>query len=83
LQEYDIAVDVLDPWVDPTEAKEEYGIELVANPADGDYDAVVLAVAHQQFGAMSGQEIRDQGKPNHVFFDLKSIFDANQSDIRL
>ena len=46
LREYNIEVDVYDPWVDAAEAKHEYGITPINKPADYDYDAIILAVAH-------------------------------------
>ena len=49
LGSYGISIDVYDPWVDPQEAAEEYGIELLSEPRKGVYDVIVLAVAHRQF----------------------------------
>ena len=46
LEEYGVRVDVHDPWVDVDQARREYGIELVVEPATGVYDGVLLAVAH-------------------------------------
>src|SRR5690606_25700519 len=57
LGEYSIDVDVYDPWVDAQEARHEYDIDLVASPAQGAYDAIILAVAHEQFVAMGSQAI--------------------------
>ena len=83
LKEYDIQVDVLDPWVNAKEAEQEYGVTLVSNAEAGVYDAMVLAVAHHQFKAMGGQAIRALGKSNHVLYDLKYVLDADEVDIRL
>ncbi|NLY26619.1 MAG: Vi polysaccharide biosynthesis UDP-N-acetylglucosamine C-6 dehydrogenase TviB [Alcaligenaceae bacterium] len=83
LGEYSIGVDVYDPWVDPAEARAEYGIEPVAEPAQGAYDAIVLAVAHRQFTGMGAQAIRALGKPDHVLYDLKYVLTAQETDIRL
>ncbi len=49
LKEYNIAVDVHDPWVDAAEARHEYNIDIISQPQTGEYDAIVLAVAHEQF----------------------------------
>ncbi len=76
-------VDVHDPWVDPKVAQSEYGIELTATPAAGAYDAIVLAVAHRQFVELGIDAIRALGKPEHVVFDIKSIFPADAVDGRL
>ncbi|GGE45507.1 nucleotide sugar dehydrogenase [Halopseudomonas oceani] len=83
LAEYDIAVDVYDPWVSAEEAQHEYGISPIAKPQPGAYDGVVLAVAHQQFATMSEQDFRQLGKPQHVLYDLKYVLPEGQSDLRL
>jgi UDP-N-acetyl-D-galactosamine dehydrogenase len=49
LQRYHVHVDVHDPWVNPQDAKKEYGIELVEEPAQGHYDAVIITVAHGDY----------------------------------
>ncbi len=83
LAEYDIAVDVYDPWVSVEEAQHEYGITPIAQPQPGSYDGIVLAVAHQQFAAMSEQDFRQLGKAQHVLYDLKYVLPEGQSDLRL
>ena len=72
LETYGASVDVFDPWVDAAEAKNEYGIALTEDPAQGAYDVVVLAVAHRQFKEMGEQGIKAYGKPDSVFFDISS-----------
>lgn len=83
LQEYHIDVDLYDPWVDVAEAQHEYGITPVQSLNAGVYDAVVLAVAHEQFKQMGAAQIRALGKPNHVLYDLKYVLAASESDLRL
>lgn len=83
LKEYDMTVDVYDPWVDDSEAQHEYGITPVSKLENGIYDAVVLAVAHTQFATLGAQGIRALGKPAHVLYDLKYILPAEQTDLRL
>ena len=83
LADYGITVDVHDPWVDPDEVKAEYGFDLCESPQAGSYDAIILAVAHDQFRALGAKKIRDFGQPGHVFFDLKSVFEVADSDLRL
>ena len=83
LGEYSIEVDVYDPWVSAEEARAEYAIEPVTEPAHGAYDAIILAVAHQQFTGMGAQAIRALGKPEHVLYDLKYVLSAQEADIRL
>lgn len=83
LGEYSVRVDVYDPWVDAESAKNEYGIELVTDLSEGDYDGIVLAVGHRQFAEMGLDAIRALGRPQHVLYDLKYLFDANDVDLRL
>lgn len=83
LEQYNVQVDVFDPWIDPEEADHEYGIKPLAAPEAGNYDAVIIAVAHNQFKELGVSGIRAFGKPNHVLYDLKYILSADQSDIRL
>src|SRR4249919_2174110 len=63
--------DVHDPWVNVEHARPEYGVDLIAEPATGQYDAVVLAVAHGEFVAMGADRIRSLGTPGAVLFDVK------------
>ncbi|MEI6838998.1 MAG: UDP binding domain-containing protein, partial [Alcaligenaceae bacterium] len=83
LKEYNVDVDVYDPWVSAQEAVHEYGLEPVQQLAPGRYDAIIVAVAHRQFIEMGAQAIRALGKPDHVLYDLKYILPADQSDLRL
>lgn len=83
LGEYQTQVDVYDPWVDPDEAKREYGIEPVAAPQPGSYDAIVIAVGHREFVGMGIDAVRALGKPTHLLYDLKYVFDASDVDLRL
>ena len=68
---YNAKVDVHDPWVDAGHAHDEYGVNLVAEPEPGRYDAIVLAVAHTEFVAMGAERIRSLGVPGAVLFDVK------------
>ncbi len=83
LKEYETQVDVYDPWVDQAEAEHEYGITPVQSVEKNTYDAVILAVAHEQFKEMGADAIRALGKTNHVLYDLKYVLSQAESDIRL
>ena len=83
LQTYGVEVEIHDPWVDPQEAVDEYGIKMSESPAPGQYDAVVIAVAHDQFRDLGIEEIRRWGKEEHVVYDLKYLFGQEQADLRL
>ena len=83
LQDYNVQVDVHDPWISPEESQLEYGISPVEQPQQGAYDAIILAVGHNQFKAMGADTIRALGKPEHVLFDLKYALPKNEVDLRL
>lgn len=83
LEEYHVQVDVYDPWIDELEAMNEHQIHPVKAPQKGAYDAIILAVAHRQFIEMGVESIRALGRPAHVLYDLKYIFPAEQTDLRL
>jgi len=79
-RDYELAVDVYDPWVDGDEAKKEYGLEMITEPEPGFYDGIVLAVGHRQFTDLSVDQIRAFGKSCSVLFDVKNILPPNHSD---
>lgn len=83
LQEYNIEVDVYDPWVDNAAAQREYDITPVSEPIANQYDGIILAVAHHQFIQMGVDRIRALGKDDHVLYDLKYVFATDETDIRL
>lgn len=83
LQEYGVHVDVHDPWADADEAQEEYGIELSDMPENGEYDGIVIAVAHDLFRQQGMDGLRGYGTDRHVLYDLKCLLDAAESDLRL
>lgn len=83
LKEYDLDLDIYDPWVDPLDAAKEYGIDPVASLAYCKYDAIVLAVAHDQFKQMSIDEFKAVAKEKYVLYDLKYILNHADVDIRL
>ena len=78
-----VGIDVWDPWIDAGEARREYGLELIADPVAGAYDAIVLAVAHKQFLDLGGATIRGFGKAGAVLFDVKSVLPKAPGDLRL
>ena len=83
LRDYSAQVDVHDPWVDAAEAGHEYGILPIAAPQVGTYDAIILAVGHQQFVAMGAEGIRAFGKPDSVLYDVKCVLPRDSVDGRL
>ncbi len=84
LQGYNTQVDVFDPWVDVAEAQHEYGLTPIAQPEQGAYDAIVLAVGHDQFRQLGGDGVRAFGKSSgSVVFDVKYVLPRDQIDARL
>ena len=83
LQTYGVNVHVYDPWVDPKVVEEEYGIKPITTLEENKFDAIVLAVAHEQFKQMDIKQIRVLGKPDSVIYDLKYLFPAELTDERL
>jgi UDP-N-acetyl-D-galactosamine dehydrogenase len=75
-------VDAVDPWV-LAEDVQALGVQLRAQPADGSYDAVVLAVAHRQFLTWDRTRIRALGKPGALVYDVKSAWPREAVDHRL
>ncbi|MDB9950614.1 Vi polysaccharide biosynthesis UDP-N-acetylglucosamine C-6 dehydrogenase TviB [Candidatus Thioglobus sp.] len=82
-KEFNCNVDVFDSWVDKDEAAYEYGIKPIDQPVNGKYDAILLAVAHDEFKELSLEQIKAFGKDNHVLYDIKYLLDANEVDGRL
>lgn len=83
LKGYNAQVDVFDPWVNRAEAAHEYGIDPVAEPEQGSYDAVIIAVAHRQFLALGEAGIRAFARPASVLYDVKYVLPREAVDGRL
>ena len=83
LTSYGTTVDVCDPWCDADEAKQEYGLDLIAEPQKGAYDVVIIAVAHDEFRALGTEGIKAFGKDTSVLYDIKYVLPANEVDDRL
>ena len=83
LESFNCTVHVYDPLIDKAEAKKEFNIDLLSKPDLNKYDAIILAVAHDEFKALSLKEIKSYGTPNHVLYDVKYLFDESEVDGRL
>ena len=83
LQEYKLNVDVYDPWIDKEEARSEYGVSPIESPEQNHYDAIIIAVAHNEFKEMGKQGLLKLLKQDHIIYDLKYILPKAESDIRL
>lgn len=83
LQDYHVDVDVYDPWVDPQEALQEYGVTMQQELKDNTYDAVILAVAHDEFRELGLDGVAGFARDPHVVFDVKHVFPADKVQGRL
>lgn len=79
LNEYEIDPVIVDPYADPTEAKREYGVDLVPFDMINDADCVVFAVGHDYFKDMTAGQIdgmfMDLPNKEKIIIDVKSILD--------
>lgn len=76
-----VSADIWDPNVDYE--NHSMNVNWVEHPANGQYDGIIVAVAHNQFRELGISEIRAFGRPNNVLFDVKALFDSSDSDLRL
>jgi UDP-N-acetyl-D-galactosamine dehydrogenase len=83
LADYGVGSDVWDPLVDANEALAEFGLAPIPEPAEGTYDAVIVAVAHRCFAELGVERVRALGNPGAVLFDVKHVFPAAAVDGRL
>jgi len=78
------AIDVVEPWIDPSDALRKYGISVNTEvPVKGSYGAVVAAVAHGQFLKINSQHWRNFFKDNGVLLDLKRIIPRELDLLRI
>jgi len=82
-ESFNCNLDVFDPWANHEEALREYGIKPIEKPIKGKYDAILLAVAHNEFKELTSKQIRAYGKDNHVLYDIKYLLNVDEVDGRL
>ncbi len=80
---YHAQVEIYDPWIDTKEAEHQYNIPFLSELPSTHYDAIILAVNHNQFKALGADKIHSFGKQNHVLFDVKNVLTKEQADGRL
>ncbi len=80
LKTYNTNVDVYDPWANKEKVKEEYEIELIENPEQTKYDAIILAVAHKEFQNINFEQLKSEGV---VIYDTKALIPKGLVDGRL
>lgn len=80
LKQFGLEVDVFDPWANKMEVLNEYALDIIENPVLTNYQAVVIAVAHTEFGKLDFKELK---KDHTVIFDTKAFIDKGRVDGRL
>jgi UDP-N-acetyl-D-galactosamine dehydrogenase len=83
LKNYNVEVDIHDPWADAAEVSATLGLTMTPQPQAGVYDAAVLAVAHHQFVSLGSQGICQYLKDQHVLFDVKHVLARQDVTARL
>ncbi len=83
LVEYKVNVDFYDPWVDAEDAENIYGVKIQDELQEAKYDAVIFAVAHDEFKKLGIDGVKKYCKEKSVLYDLKYVLSKNESDIRL
>lgn len=83
LKKFECDLDLQDPYVDREEIKKSYDIYPNSKPSQNTYDAVLIAVAHDEFKSIGLNNIKNLCKTNHVIFDLKNLYNSNQVDSKL
>tara|TARA_B100000035_G_C21024072_1_gene565368 strand:- start:1382 stop:2653 length:1272 start_codon:yes stop_codon:yes gene_type:complete len=82
LKKYNIDTDLYDNWVDHEIFKNDYGIKPINN-LDKSYNALIIAVAHDEYKQMHPNEFKTLIKKDGIILDVKSILPDKLSDIRL
>lgn len=83
LKQFDIHIDIMDPMANNNELFLEHRLNLTVSPKENYYDAIIIAVAHNDFKLMGSKTIRSFGKSKSVIYDLKYLLNKNESDLRL
>ena len=80
LKQFGMSVDIFDPWADSREVKEEYGLDILRSIIETDYNAVIIAVSHNEFLKLDFENWKKTGT---VIFDTKAFVDRSFVDGRL
>ncbi len=82
LQDYQMQVDVYDPWASPDEVKAEYDLDLISDidQTNNQYDAVLAVVAHNEFKNLDLEKLTNNPA---LIYDVKAIYPKEKSDLRL
>ncbi len=80
LQEYGTNVTIFDPWANPEEVEHEYGLKTVNTVPEGKFDAVVLAVSHDEFKSLNLENLLNS---NGIIYDVKGVLEGCSNMKRL
>ncbi|MGR5127585.1 Vi polysaccharide biosynthesis UDP-N-acetylglucosamine C-6 dehydrogenase TviB [Photobacterium swingsii] len=83
LSDYNINVDIYDPWVSVEEAQHEYGVSVLTDIPEKTYDSILVAVAHNEFKKLTKEDFALLTNDKSVIYDLKYILNPEIVDIRL
>jgi UDP-N-acetyl-D-galactosamine dehydrogenase len=83
LKTYDMDIDILDPWCSSEDVEKEHALKIIKNAKPNSYDAIVLAVSHDEFKVLGPEYIKSLGKKDNVIYDLKYVLPKSHTDIRL
>ena len=83
LKNLGVILDLYDPWAISEEIQSLYGIKPIKDLIPNSYDAIILAVAHNNFKDMGSEFINKLGKKNHIVYDLKYLFSKKETSLRL
>ncbi|MCZ2100772.1 MAG: nucleotide sugar dehydrogenase [Chitinophagales bacterium] len=79
LMDYSVNVHVVDPWASANEVAHEYGISMIDEPV-GKYDAIIVAVGHQEYRSMTAKDIRNLANEDLLLFDIKGVMEKGDAD---
>jgi UDP-N-acetyl-D-galactosamine dehydrogenase len=80
LKDFGLEVDVYDPWADKKEVKAEYAIELLDKVQIENYEAIIIATAHDEF---KNTEFIGQANEKQIIFDTKNVINKKSINGRL
>lgn len=83
LKEAGCKTDIYDPVMDQYDDSIVFNSDVIDFPRNNYYDAIIVAVSHDNFRSMGSARIRQFGNSKHILFDLKYIFSEKESDLRL
>ena len=82
LMDFSVHIHLTDPHASPNELAQEYKMTLVDKISD-DYDAVIVAVAHEEYRQMKTEQFLEMMGPDPILFDLKALYDYPPADSQL